>query len=106
MRPRPLADAYLPPVVLQSCAARALLKGAQTRWMRCAMPELELLSIVRKVQLEYDEMPGLVLTIPQAARLWRLEANVVQDVMALLVNADYLCLGRGGFTRRQPERRE
>ena len=70
------------------------------------MSQAELMSIVRKVRLEYEEMPGLVLTIPQAARLWRLEANVAQDVMAVLVNADYLCLGRTGFIRRQPERRE
>jgi hypothetical protein len=69
------------------------------------MPEVELMSIVRKVRLEYEEMPGLVLTIPQAARLWRLDAHVAQNVMAVLVDADYLCLGRSGFIRRQPERR-
>jgi hypothetical protein len=70
------------------------------------MSEVELTSIVRKVRLEYEEMPGLVLTIPQAARLWRLDPNVAQHVMSALVDADYLCLGRSGFIRRQPERRE
>jgi hypothetical protein len=64
------------------------------------MSELELMSIVRRVRTEYEEMPGLVLTIPQAARLWRLERAVVENVMAALVAADYLRLGRHGFGRR------
>jgi hypothetical protein len=32
------------------------------------MSELELLLLVRRARLEYEEMPGLALTIPQAAR--------------------------------------
>ena len=67
------------------------------------MSDLELLSLVRRARLEYEEMPGLALTIPQAARLWRLEQTVVEDVMAALVDADFLCLGRSGFIRRAPE---
>jgi len=68
------------------------------------MSDLELMSLVRRVRLEYEEMPGLALTIPQAARLWRLEADVVENVMAALVDADFLCLGRSGFIRRPAER--
>jgi hypothetical protein len=70
------------------------------------MSELELLSLVRRVRLEYEEMPGLALTIPQAARLWRLEADVVENVMAALVDAEFLCRGRSGFIRRSPEQRD
>lgn len=69
------------------------------------MSDVELLLLVRRARVEYEEMPGLALTIPQAARLWRLDADVVEDVMAALVDAEFLCLGRTGFVRRQPERR-
>jgi hypothetical protein len=64
------------------------------------MSELELTSIARRVRVEYEEMPGLVLTIPQAARLWRLEKSVVEHVMASLVAAEYLRQGPCGFVRR------
>jgi hypothetical protein len=69
------------------------------------MSDLELLSLVRRARLEYEEMPGLALTIPQAARLWRLEPRVVEHVMAALVDAEFLCLGRSGFILRAPEQR-
>jgi len=64
------------------------------------MSELELTSIQRRVRVEYDEMPGLVLTIPQAARLWRLEKSVIEHVMASLVAVDYLRPSPRGFVRR------
>jgi len=64
------------------------------------MPELELTSILRRVRVEYDEMPGLVLTIPQAARLWRVEKSLVEHVMLSLVAADYLRQSPRGFVRR------
>ncbi len=64
------------------------------------MAELELTSILRRVRVEYDEMPGLVLTIPQAARLWRLETSVIAHVMASLVAVDYLRQSPRGFVRR------
>jgi hypothetical protein len=64
------------------------------------MSELELTTIARRVRVEYDEMPGLVLTIPQAARLWRLEKSVVEHVMASLVDAEYLRQSPRGFVRR------
>ena len=60
------------------------------------MSELELTSILRRVRVEYDEMPGLVLTIPQAARLWRVEKSVVEHVMLSLVAADYSGRARSG----------
>jgi hypothetical protein len=64
------------------------------------MSELELTSIARRVRVEYEEMPGLVLTIPQAARLWHLEKSVVENVMASLVAAEYLRQSPSGFVRR------
>jgi hypothetical protein len=70
------------------------------------MSDIELMTIVRRVRLEYERMPGLALTIPQAARLLRLDPDQVETVMAALVDAEYLRLGRSGFVRRAPERRE
>ena len=69
------------------------------------MCDIDLLTIVRRVRLEYERMPGLALTIPQAARLLRMDPNEVETVMAALVDAEYLRLGRSGFIRRAPERR-
>lgn len=64
------------------------------------MSEVELTSIARRVRVEYEEMPGLVLTIPQAARLLHLDRTVTEDVMASLVAADYLRQSSHGFVRR------
>jgi hypothetical protein len=36
------------------------------------------------------EMPGLRLTLPQAARLWGLDAPVCQAVIDVLVGAEFL----------------
>jgi len=64
------------------------------------MSELQLTSIQQRVRVEYDEMPGLVLTVPQAARLWRLDTSVIEKIMASLVAADYLRQSPRGFVRR------
>jgi hypothetical protein len=44
------------------------------------------------MRAEYGEMPGLVLTIPQAARLWTAEPVVCVQALESLV--------RSGFLRR------
>ena len=62
-----------------------------------------LLSILRRVQVNCDEMPGLALTIPQATRLWRVDAATAEDVLAALVDIGYLCVGHTGFMRKQEE---
>jgi hypothetical protein len=67
--------------------------------------ELELLSIVQRVRSEYEELPGLALTVPQSARLWRLDDGIVEDVMATLVDVHYLCLCRTGFVRKSADKR-
>ena len=70
------------------------------------MSDIELLTMARRVRLEYERMPGLALTIPQAARLLRLDPDEIEHVMAALVDAEYLRLGRSGFVRRLPEHLE
>ena len=56
--------------------------------------------VVERVRAEFEEMPGLTLTVVQAARLFGLEEPVCQRVVDRLVNADYLRrTGNGGVAR-------
>lgn len=50
------------------------------------------------VRSEYREMPGLQLTLPQAQRLWRLDAATSAAVFDALVEARFLRrTDRGAF---------
>lgn len=62
-----------------------------------------LLSILHRVKTNYDEMPGLALTIPQAARLWSVDAATAEDLLAALVDIGYLGVGHAGFIRKDAE---
>lgn len=53
-----------------------------------------------RVEAEYREMPGLSLTLPQAARLWELDQRTCERVLATLIerrvlkralNGTYVC---------------
>jgi len=63
-----------------------------------------LLTILQRVRVIFDEVPDLALTIPQAARLWRVDAATAEDVLAALVDIGYLCVGPTGFMRTHEER--
>lgn len=57
-------------------------------------------SVVRLVRREFDEMPGLALTIDQARRLWALEPRICTAVLSTLVDAGYLeRTGNGQYAR-------
>ena len=59
--------------------------------------------ILRRVQGEFLEMPGLRLTVAQAQRLWNLEAFVCEALLQALVDARFLARVRGGaFVRAHP----
>jgi len=45
---------------------------------------------MNRVRSEFNEMPGLQLTLPQAARLWGMEMHACQDVIAALVESSFL----------------
>jgi hypothetical protein len=47
-------------------------------------------SLYERVRGEFNEMPGLQLTIPQAARLWGLDTAVCRRVIDALVDAAFL----------------
>ena len=58
-------------------------------------------SIVRRIQDEYAEMPGLTLTVRQAARLWGLEVSQSQRLLSELVARRFLVQDANGAYRRR-----
>ncbi len=56
--------------------------------------------VLQRIQGEYLEMPGLRLTTAQAQRLWGLERDVCETLLAALVDNKFLCRTRdGAFVR-------
>lgn len=62
--------------------------------------QAELDTWLRRVRAEFDEMPGLILTKAQAARLWSLEGPVCSEVLECLRRTGYLTTTRHGAFRR------
>lgn len=56
--------------------------------------------LLRRVEDEYLEMPGLRLTPAQAQRLWTLDADTCTGVLDLLVARRFLTCGLDGQYRR------
>ncbi len=56
--------------------------------------------VLRRVQGEFLEMPGLRLTVPQARRLWGLDAISCDQLLGTLVEAQFLFKTRGGAFMR------
>ncbi|HXH05693.1 MAG TPA: hypothetical protein VNI83_03785 [Vicinamibacterales bacterium] len=46
--------------------------------------------VLRRIQGEFLEMPGLRLTLAQAQRLWNLDRDVCETLLATLVDAGFL----------------
>ena len=51
---------------------------------------VEFHSLVERARGEFLEMPGLRLTVPQAARLWGLDADSCSRIFDALVGASFL----------------
>ena len=56
--------------------------------------------VLRRVQGEFLEMPGLRLTQAQARRLWGLDAAACEALLAALVDAKFLFRTRDGAFMR------
>jgi hypothetical protein len=56
--------------------------------------------VLRRVQGEFLEMPGLRLTQPQARRLWGLDAAMCDALLSALVDANFLFRTRDGAFMR------
>ena len=48
--------------------------------------------LLRRIRSEFHEMPGLCLTVPQAARLWNLDRETSEAALTVLVADGYLDL--------------
>jgi two-component system, cell cycle response regulator DivK len=57
-------------------------------------------TLVRRIRAEFEEMPGLKLTLDQARRLWTLDVTMCRIVLAKLVEEGFLVEGRDGAYRR------
>jgi hypothetical protein len=55
--------------------------------------------LLQRIRSEYDEMPGLKLTLPQAARFWHLDQATCESALESLVREGVLSHGRGGYVR-------
>jgi hypothetical protein len=53
-------------------------------------------ALVDRVKAEFNEMPGLRLTVPQATRLWGMERTLCLTVVEALVRTSFLRWGHGG----------
>jgi hypothetical protein len=63
-------------------------------------PKQPLEDVLRRVQGEYIEMPGLRLTTAQAQRLWGLDPAACDALLDALVDAKFLLKTRdGAFVR-------
>ena len=63
--------------MLQSCSSTQI-------------PAMTMEHMVRRIQGEFLEMPGLRLTCRQAQRLWNLDALVCESLLAALVDVRFL----------------
>ncbi len=58
-----------------------------------------------RIRAEYDEMPGLNLTLPQASRLFDCDATTCTRALMQLIAKGVLSVDEGVFVRRGARRR-
>jgi hypothetical protein len=56
--------------------------------------------VAQRVRAEFEEMPGMTLTMPQASRLFGIESELCRAVMERLVGSAYLRWTRTGAVTR------
>jgi hypothetical protein len=56
----------------------------------CRIMNMHASGLVERVRGEFNEMPGLQLTIAQAARLWGMDLRACRDVIDALVDTAFL----------------
>jgi len=69
------------------------------------MPQHQHDDVLRRVQGEYIEMPGLRLTPAQAQRLWGLDRAACDALLGALVDAKFLFRTRDGAFMRSDQTR-
>jgi len=61
---------------------------------------MELHTLVTRIRAEFNEMPGLRLTLEQAQRLWGVDPALCESVINALVHASFLRRAEGGTVVR------
>ena len=61
---------------------------------------MNLEAVARRVLAEFDEMPGLALTINQASRLFGIDQDICRVVLDTLIDMAYLRQTSGGMIIR------
>jgi hypothetical protein len=56
-------------------------------------------ALARRIRGEYEEMPCLRLTLPQATRFWNVDREVCRSVLDHLVAEGFLVHGRFGYMK-------
>ena len=63
-------------------------------------PTAALHELIRRIESEYKEMPGMCVTLPQAQRLWGLDTTTCSFVLTTLVERRILRrTARGTYVR-------
>ena len=55
--------------------------------------------LAQRIRAEYEEMPCLRLTLPQASRFWHVDQDTCRTVLEQLVTDGFLVHGRFGYMR-------
>lgn len=55
--------------------------------------------VLEHIREEYDQMPGLCLTPPQAQRLWALDIDTCRAALTRMAEAGFLRASRYGYIR-------
>ncbi len=68
---------------------------------RAELSDALMSSVIERIRAEYVEMPGLSMTLPQAARLWGLSTPRPERLLSTLVRSGFLLCDRTGLYRRR-----
>jgi len=60
--------------------------------------------LVARIRAEFREMPGLSITLGQAARLWNADNRQCLDALESLADEGFLRRARGSYVRTTPFR--
>ena len=83
---RALLDKPIDPAAIDGVAPAGLAEGVRQ-------------GVLRQIRGEFLEMPGLRLTLPQAQRLWGLEATTCEAVLAQLIAEKFLTVVDHRYSR-------
>jgi hypothetical protein len=56
--------------------------------------------VTKRVRAEFEEMPGMTLTMPQASRLFGIEREICKTIVERLVTTSYLKWTNSGAITR------